>query len=147
MFVPGAERAVTLNPGDIIIGAAISASDVGLMVVDPTTGNRTILSDNTHGTGVDFSDPTGVSFASDGSLLVPETVNHTLFRVDPATADRAIISSTNTSHPVGTGPTSDFIGARQFGNEIAGSVNSQWQQEARILRRGCDSRAVFAAGR
>jgi probable HAF family extracellular repeat protein len=122
-------RAQTLSPGDIIMGAVISANgfqttDAGLFVVDPTTGNRTILSDNTHGTGPDFTDPTGVSFASDGSLLVTDNEKGTLFRVDPATGNRTIISSTYYLSPVGTGPTNAFEGARQFGSDIVLSGGS-----------------------
>ena len=111
-------HALTLQPGDVVVGAGFTASDGGLIVVDPTTGNRTILSDNSHGTGPDFSDPTSVTFASDGSLLVADTVAHELFRVDPTTGNRSIITSTNAGNPVGNGPSSSFVGARQFGSEL-----------------------------
>jgi hypothetical protein len=39
-----------LPTGDIVVTANISAGDSGLMLIDPATGDRTILSDNTHGT-------------------------------------------------------------------------------------------------
>ena len=66
--------AVTLQPGDIIIGANIGASttnfDWGLLEIDPATGNRTIIADSTHGSGPAMQVPTAISFAPDGSLLV-----------------------------------------------------------------------------
>jgi hypothetical protein len=66
------------------------------MLVDPTTGNRTIISDQTHGTGPAFAfdgiDPQGVSRLPDGSLLVG--ANNGIFKVDPATGNRTILSTT-----------------------------------------------------
>src|SRR5262245_18462185 len=89
---PIAMHAAPLVPGDLVMAAGIgSAGDAGLIIVDPTTGNRTIISDNTHGTGPDFTSASGVSFASDGSILVMG--NEEIFRVDPATGNRTIISS------------------------------------------------------
>jgi hypothetical protein len=111
-----------LVPGEIIIGANIGAStsspDYGLLAIDPTTGNRTIIADNTHGTGPALEPPTSVTLASDGSLLVAWD-NGTqgpglLYRVDPATGNRTIISSGSTN----AGPASTYIGARQFGDSI-----------------------------
>jgi hypothetical protein len=109
-----AVHAVTLSPGDVVIGAEIGSTDTdyGLIVVDPVTGDRTILSDNTHGTGPTFSGTIpSVTFASDGSLLVGA---NGLMRVDPATGNRTIISSPS----VGTGPYDQFTAARQVGSQI-----------------------------
>ncbi len=50
--------------------------DWGLLEIDPATGNRTIISDSTHGTGPAIGTGTGfpgiggISFQSDGSMLV-----------------------------------------------------------------------------
>jgi hypothetical protein len=46
-----AAHGVTLVPGDIVITAQLGPTDYGVLLVDPTTGDRTIISDNTHGTG------------------------------------------------------------------------------------------------
>jgi hypothetical protein len=43
-------RAAGLPAGDIVVTAKLSTGDSGLLLIDPTTDNRTILSDNTHGT-------------------------------------------------------------------------------------------------
>ena len=107
-------QAAGLAPGDIVVGAAFTDSDFGLMLVDPVTGNRTILSDNTHGTGPVLSEVSGITFASDGSLLVGDAVAQQLVRIDPITGNRTVISSGS----IGTGPTNGFYGARQFGSEL-----------------------------
>jgi hypothetical protein len=105
-----------LNAGDIVISADIGPTsggeDYGLMRVDPATGDRTIISDATHGSGpqFDFSEaptggpPSGVSRMAGGQLLVSAT--NGLFSVDPATGDRTQITSR---------PAADAI---QVGNQI-----------------------------
>jgi sugar lactone lactonase YvrE len=100
-------RADTLLPQDIVIAAQIGPAannDHGLVVVDPVTGNRTILSDNSVGTGPEFSMPVGVAIEPDGSLLVADYSLGAVFRVDPATGDRTIISGGG----IGTGPSISF---------------------------------------
>ena len=95
--------AAALEPGDIVITTQIGPAannDFGLVVVDPTTGNRTILSDNSTGTGPDFTNPTGVAIEPDGDVIVSNLGSSTIFRVDPATGDRTIVSSS----AVGSGP-------------------------------------------
>lgn len=114
-------RPVDLTPGDIIVGANIgtsSSADWSLLEIDPQTGNRTIISDLTHGSGVPFSAPSGISFLPDGSLLVADDNDSALFRVDPATGDRTIITSNNTDYLRGTGVLSGYIEAQQFGDAI-----------------------------
>ena len=64
--------AAGLPAGDIVVTAEISPGDSGLMLIDPTTGNRTILSDNTHGTGMPFDQPVGVSVLPSGELVVTD---------------------------------------------------------------------------
>ena len=114
---------VTLTPGDIIIGANIGASttsvDWGLLEIDPATGNRTIIADNTTGSGPAMQPPTTISFAPDGSLLVAyddteQSNSGVLYRVDPATGNRTIVSSSASN----TGPSSTYIGAAQIGGTI-----------------------------
>ncbi|HEY4311300.1 MAG TPA: dockerin type I domain-containing protein [Pirellulales bacterium] len=120
-------RAAGLPAGDIVVTADITSGDPGLMLIDPTTGNRTILSDNTHGTGMPFTYPNDVSVMSNGQLLVadggtpyqsadtpvpvPDSVSTNslppatparLYIVDPTTGNRTVISqdSLTTSSPV-----------------------------------------------
>ncbi len=119
------------------VTADISAGDAGLMLIDPTTGNRTILSDNTNGTGMPFDQPIGVSVLPSGQLLVVddgvssgEAATPTrLYLVDPTTGNRTVISQntiTNSQNPpymypeIGSGPQFGpySAGARQVGNQI-----------------------------
>lgn len=92
-------EAVSLAPGDIVItadiGPAAGGEDYGVMRIDPLTGDRTIISDLTHGTGVAFDFSEGVSGLirlPDNHLLVPAL--NGIFDVDPATGNRVIVSST-----------------------------------------------------
>jgi hypothetical protein len=105
--ITGNAMALTLNPGDIVIATQIGPSannDHGLVVVDPATGSRTILSDNGTGTGPDFTSPAGIAIEPDGDLLATDLggpAGHaSIFRVDPLTGDRTIVSTFG----VGTGP-------------------------------------------
>jgi hypothetical protein len=121
--------AAALQPGDIVVTAEFSRTDVGLMVVDPVTGNRTILSDNTHGIGPAFTAVGGVSLLPNGDLLVGDGNSFTslkqsrLIEVDPATGNRTILSGSG----VGTGP--DFqtvLSGLPYGNSII-AVDQQSQ--------------------
>ena len=116
-----------LPPGDLVIGADIGASnnfDWGLLLIDPTTGNRTILSDNAVGSGPVFSGVVGITTAADGSLLVTAeggipnsqgvTSTGVLYRVDPSTGNRSIISSSSAN----SGPFSYYVEGRSFGSSI-----------------------------
>jgi hypothetical protein len=129
--MPICAHAAGLNPGDIVIGqlAGTSANpDAMLLRVDPVTGDRTIISDNSVGTGPSFN-PSGamaaidyLSWQSDGSILATEsgltpgtgTAFGEIFRVDPATGDRTLITTLPTSAPTD----SAYFAARQFGNRI-----------------------------
>ena len=121
--------ASALQPGDIVVTTAFSSTDLGLMVVDPVTGNRTILSDNTHGTGPDFTALGGVSVLPNGDLLVGDGNSFTslgqsrLIEVDPATGNRTILSGSG----VGSGPAFQAVlGGLPYGNSIV-AVDSQNQ--------------------
>ncbi|HEY4310007.1 MAG TPA: PEP-CTERM sorting domain-containing protein [Pirellulales bacterium] len=114
-------QAVTIQPGDIVVAGAINAvTDSGLVVVDPNTGDRTILSDNTHGTGPNFTGAFGVSLLPDGNFLVgdrnfAQTDLSRLIEVDRATGNRTIISGSG----VGSGPAfQDVIGGVPKGSSI-----------------------------
>jgi hypothetical protein len=124
-------QAVPLAPGDIVITAQLGANNFGLLLIDPTTGDRTIISDNTHGTGTDLSHPFGVSLDSSGNLLVTDqgvsdnNTTEAIVRVDPLTGNRTVVSSNG---GVGGGPAFSLaIGAIEVGSEIVvsnqGSLN------------------------
>ncbi|HVU87427.1 MAG TPA: PEP-CTERM sorting domain-containing protein [Pirellulales bacterium] len=122
IFASSPALAAPLQPGDIVVTTEFNSTDLGLMIVDPVTGDRTIFSDNTHGTGPDFVGPEGVSVLPDGNLLVGDghvdrfgQRTNRLIEVDRTTGDRTIISGSG----VGSGP--DFqtvIGGLSYGNSI-----------------------------
>ena len=81
--------------GDILV------EDVNLNAVfrvDSATGDRTILSDATHGTGTNFNAPRNAALEFDGDILVANAGR--LLRIDPATGNRTIVSDAGT----GSGP-------------------------------------------
>lgn len=96
--------AVQLEPGDIVVTGFESTlpdgngSNPAMFLIDPTTGNRTIISDNTHGTGPAFTADYGVTIDSQGDLLVADaganTSGNGTIRVDPVTGNRTVVSST-----------------------------------------------------
>ena len=135
--------AAGLPAGDIVVSAQISSTDAGLIEINPITGDRTIISDNTHGTGMPFNRPVGISPLPNGDLLVADTgtQDQTLFPnnppppgtpfrlyvVDPTTGNRTVISQdamTSVLPPyptypqVGSGPAiSASVFALQVGNQ------------------------------
>ena len=76
---------------------ALLVTDAGLQAVlrvDPSSGNRTIISDATHGMGPRFQIPVQVAVASDGALIVTDSLLglQAVLRVDPSNGNRTIIS-------------------------------------------------------
>ncbi|MFN3168946.1 MAG: NHL repeat-containing protein [Phycisphaeraceae bacterium] len=102
------------NPTGIAMDAAgnlvVTDPEIGsgndrVMIVDPATGNRTVLSDQTGiGAGPTFAQPNGVAIAANGDLFVTDLFDDALFRIDPLTGDRAIVSDDNN----GTGTSLNF---------------------------------------
>ncbi len=139
--------AAGLPAGDIVVSAEIASGDWGLIEINPITGDRTILSDNTHGTGMPFTLAAGVQVMANGDLLVadagapdqliypdddltppPPGSPARLYLVDPTTGNRTVISqdaftSQIAPYPVypqiGSGAGFGSVGeARQVGNQI-----------------------------
>jgi streptogramin lyase len=90
------------SSGDILV---IDASLKSVLRVDPTSGDRTVISGcidefcvSTVGSGVDLEFPVEVVVEADGSILVTEASSfqgepfRALFRVDPTSGDRTILS-------------------------------------------------------
>jgi Beta-propeller repeat len=80
--------------------------------IDPLTGNRTLISSNTHGGGPAFQYPTSIASDTQGNLFVSDYDDSgltfsRLLRVDRATGDRTIVSGVVSVLPtvaVGSGP-------------------------------------------
>ncbi len=80
-------------------------SDLDAVVrVDPTTGDRTIVSDAVTGAGPAFSFLQGIAVEASGQLVVVDDGLNAVVRVDPTTGDRTIVSDAAT----GAGPAFGF---------------------------------------
>jgi hypothetical protein len=60
--------------------------------VNPRTGNRTIVSDATRGTGPALIAPLGVAVEANGHLVVIDGKARAVVRIDSSTGDRTIVS-------------------------------------------------------
>lgn len=96
--------AVMLSPGDILvadIGPIGSGSgSAGILKVDSSTGDRTIVSGFGVGSGPSFSTPFDMAVTPEGDILVTDVLGDSIYRVDPTSGDRTRISGPG----VGTGP-------------------------------------------
>jgi hypothetical protein len=88
--------------GDVIVaeGQFEGRAAGALIRVDPTTGERTLLSSNSAPSGAPaFRNPTGVAIAADGAVLVadrgPANGPGAVLRVDPKTGARSLVSANN----------------------------------------------------
>ena len=87
----------------------MDASVDALFSIDLSTGDRTIVSSSTVGTGPDFESPWGIVLDSAGTTAyVMDASVDALFSIDLSTGDRTIVSSGDTSPAVGTGPAFEF---------------------------------------
>ena len=68
--------------------------------VDPTSGERTIVSDGATGSGPVLRGPQGIAVEADGRLVVVDLILDAVIRVDPVTGDRMTLSDADT----GSGP-------------------------------------------
>jgi WD40 repeat protein len=90
-----------LSRGDILVSGSYAVRNSsgqyeegagGIFRVDPVTGERTVISDATRGTGPAFQ-PTSVAWSPDGTILATDTNARTLLRIDPATGNRTVLAS------------------------------------------------------
>ena len=79
--------------GDLVVADQGPSSVDAVVRIDPTTGNRTVVSKASVGGGPNFSDVRGVAVESTGDILVVDIGLEAVLRVDPCTGDRTIVSS------------------------------------------------------
>jgi streptogramin lyase len=72
--------------------AVVDEAPRAVLRVDPTTGDRTTVSDAATGSGPDFQGPVGIAVEATGTLVVVDAVLKAVVRVDSITGDRTIIS-------------------------------------------------------
>jgi streptogramin lyase len=69
--------------------------------VDPRTGDRTMVSDATRGTGPALIAPLGFAVEANGHLVVIDSAARAVVRVDPRTGDRTMVSGGTSTRGVG----------------------------------------------
>ncbi len=80
---------------DIQADGSMVVADFGLaavVLVDPETGDRTLLSGADRGRGQQFVFPVGIAVEPAGTLAVVDALSAAIIRVDPATGNRTLIS-------------------------------------------------------
>jgi streptogramin lyase len=85
------------QPTDLIVEADghILVADSGLKAVvriDPISGERTIVSDASTGSGPGFATPFSLAIEANGQIVVTDVGMRAVLRVDAQSGDRAIIS-------------------------------------------------------
>ena len=78
------------NPRDIAVarsGLIYVTDSTGLLVIDPVSGSQSVLADRT---GSDFD---RFDVAANGDIILADTINRAIDRVDPTTGTRTPISS------------------------------------------------------
>ncbi len=96
--------AALLSPGDILV--ADLGSDPfgtipgGIFKVDPSTGDRTIVTGFGAGSGPSIVNPVGIVIEESGNILASDLAGDSIFRIDPSTGNRTLISGPG----VGVGP-------------------------------------------
>jgi len=93
--------AVTLQPGDILIADQSAFGGGGAVIlVDPVTGQQTVVSNNAINAGTDlFADPFGIVLDATGRILVADessqgvSNNGGVIRVDPASGQQTAVSN------------------------------------------------------
>ncbi len=67
-----------------------------IITIDVQTGQRSVLSDSEHGTGVTFTNPTGLAVGHRGNLYVADNVKNIIASVDLVTGDRTVVADATT---------------------------------------------------
>lgn len=102
VYTGGLAAAAMLSPGDILVADAgpTGSGPGGIFKVDPSTGDRTVVSGFGVGTGPNFEDPIGITVTLGGDILVTDLSGDSIYRVDPSSGDRTLVSGPG----VGAGP-------------------------------------------
>ncbi len=91
----------------IVSDSGSSSSNSGILSVDPTTGNRTEITGNGHGSGVVLNNPQFVTVAANGTIYYFENqpgiaTSNGVIAVDPSSGSRTLISGGSINAGSGT---------------------------------------------
>jgi streptogramin lyase len=129
-------EAVTLVSGDVLVTDLVRRA---LFRIDPLTGDRTVVSgcadsscSSVVGSGDNFFSPSGVAFddsaGGSGFVYVTDTISDTLYRIDPSTGARSVVSSSTT----GSGPS--FVSPLDVSVDASGDLIVVDESLAAIFR-------------
>jgi hypothetical protein len=95
----GALTTLAYAPGKNLVYVGSASADLGLtrkiISVDTVTGTRTLVSDDTKGSGSPFQLPYGLAVGPDNSLFVADNLANEIVKVNTTTGDRTIIQDAN----------------------------------------------------
>lgn len=93
MLMPAPAVAGMLQAGDILVAdvAFGMPGEGAVFKVDPATGDRTVISSASVGSGPLFN-PMGITLDDAGRILVSDVVENRILRIDPLTGDRIVVS-------------------------------------------------------
>ncbi len=70
-----------------------------VMAIDPTTGDRSVFSDATHGGGPGYVSALGITRRANGNILVTDNWPARIYELDPATGEQTLFHATSPSAP------------------------------------------------
>jgi hypothetical protein len=88
-----APQGLAVLPNGQLLAINGSPSNPSIWSIDPTSGNSTVLSDNSgmHGSGTDFNVLRGITLGND-LIYVTDVGNSQIYSVNPMTGDRTVVS-------------------------------------------------------
>jgi len=130
----------------IVVGRNSGSNNDAILVVDPDTGDRTILSDNSVG-DFNLSNPAAVAVdPDDGTIYVADPNLSSVYAIDPITGARAFVTGLAAGANLGTGPS--LGNARVIGVGTDGSLFVGDRSNATVLSVDVETgdRTVIASG-
>ena len=95
----GALTTLAYAPGKNLVYVGSASADLSLtrkiISIDTVTGTRTLVSDDTKGSGSPFQLPYGIVVGPDDSLFVADNLANEIVKVNTTTGDRTIIQDAN----------------------------------------------------
>ena len=99
IFLPPRSLAVE-DDGSLVVGVTSRSGPGAIFRVDPVTGDRMIVSDDTTGSGPGLSYSIDLVVEADSSIVALDLWRKAVIRIDPVSGDRTIVSNDTT----GSGP-------------------------------------------
>jgi streptogramin lyase len=92
---------VLLSPWDIAVGTdgalvVVDAFANAVVRMDPRSGDRTLVSDASTGSGLPFGGPVGLAVEANGALVIVDGALAAVLRVDQVGGDRTVVSRVST---------------------------------------------------